>query len=238
MNIFVLEGFNDLVFVKALLEFHFDKERVPTAHDTHFQRGIASLMKMLRNPREYRYIKTSFGVIVYGDNGKQNVISKVLPRLVRDLLGKIPEEIRLLTILDEDGVPLSQTLRKICKEITNRRIPDARIQNSTSNEILIVSTANDNYKIRIRVYLIPQSLEKQIVSQSVHFTEVHQKYGTLLEDDPHDALENIAGIIGITKDELIGKSVKEEWFREELWYTNLLKEIEDFFCFERREKNE
>jgi len=237
MNVFVLEGFNDLIFIKTLLEYHFNKSRFPTPHDIKFKKGINRLIKMLRDPREYNYIKTSFGVIVYGDNGKQNVISKVLPRLILDLLGKIPDELRFLTILDEDDVPLSQTLRKIHKELVDRCIPDAEIQDRTSNEILIVSLANDRYKIQIRVNLIPKSLEKQIVIQSLRFINLNlpnKEYKKLLEDDPHDALENIANMKSITKDELIKKSVKDKWFEDNSWYISILREIEDFFCFKRK----
>ena len=231
MNVFILEGIIDVVFVKSLLEHHFSVGTVPTAHDKKFQRGINILRRKLLNPKEYHYIKTNFGIIVYGDNGKQTIIYKVLPRIVQDMMGKIPEELKFLVILDEDGVPLNKTIEKIQKEIISRAIPNTKIQplGDSPNELSIVSTVDESYKLRIHVYLIPYSLERQIVSKGVDFIRIPSRNrGELLNDDPHNALEKIAETMKVSKDELIQRSVTEKWFEAEPWYNNLLAVIERF----------
>lgn len=231
MNVLILEGIIDVVFVRSLLEHHFSVDTVPTAHDKKFQRGINILRRMLLNPKEYHYIKTNFGIIVYGDNGKQTIIYKVLPRIVQDMMGKIPEELKFLVILDEDGVPLNETIEKIQKEITSRALPNTKILPSRDlpNEFSIVSTVDESYKLRIHVHLIPHSLERQIVSKGINFIRISSRSrDKLLDDDPHSALEKIAKEMKVSKDKLIKISITEKWFEAEPWYNDLLDVIREF----------
>lgn len=158
MKVFVLEGSNDVIFIKSILNHYFNEAVVPTAYDKNLKKGIKELMRKLRDNSEYHYLKANFGFIVYGDNGKQNIISKVLPRLCYDLLGKSPpEQAELLAILDEGGNPLKNTLTKIKKEITNRRVPDSEMPDVSNDCFKIQLQSDKSYWILVKVYLIPKT---------------------------------------------------------------------------------
>ncbi|WP_456396057.1 hypothetical protein [Thermococcus sp.] len=229
MKVFVLEGHNDIIVMDTILRKYFSIEKFPRAHDREFRRSINILRQKLLNQKEYHWIKTNFGFIVYGDNGKQTLISKVLPRLVSDIIGKIAEPVELFVILDEDGIPLQRTTEDIYQKLQKRRILYAQISFLSQNEVIIKSSLDSRYQIIIRVHLIPESLEKQLVKCITSKINLPpKKRADLLNMGPHEALNDIAGMLGTSRDTLIRNVVIHYRFCEYEWFHTLLAEIQHF----------
>lgn len=229
VKVFVLEGHNDIIVMDTILREYFSFEKFPQAHDREFKRSINILRQKLLNQREYHWIKTNFGFIVYGDNGKQTLINKVLPRLVSDIIGKIAEPVKLFVILDEDGTPLQKTTEDIRQKLQKRRIPYAQVSLLSQNEVVIKSSIDSRYQIAIRVHLIPESLEKQLVKCiTSKINLLPKKKSDLLNMDPHEALKDIAGMLGTSRDDLIRDVVMHYKFCEYEWFLTLITEIQRF----------
>jgi len=231
MKIFVLEGPNDVVFIESILHHIFEKPDIPKASNNNLQKSIKILMSKLRDSNEYHYLKNEFGIIIYGDNGKNNVISKVIPRLCYDLIGKDPpKQIDFLVILDENGESLSDIMVRIREKIINKDIPDSEVLNINRDNIKVQFNSDISYWIYIRVCLIPRSLEYQIIHKAVKTIKSISKrrQRKLLNSKEDDAFKEIADLIGVSKEELIRRSVFDNWFSGNEWYDGIIRKIRDF----------
>ena len=229
MKVFVLEGHNDMIFMETILREYFSFEEFPKTHDREFQRSINVLRRRLLNQKEYRSIKTSFGFIVYGDNGKQTIINKVLPRLVSDIIGKIPDPVELFVVLDKDGTPLKKTVNTIYKNLKEKRISHTDVSILSKDRIVVKSSIDSRYQVIIRVYLIPESLEKQLVKCALSEIKLSsKKKRDLLSMDPHDALREISGMLNMAQDDIIGGIVVRRRFCRYEWFLEFIAEIKQF----------
>jgi|Deesub1362B_J571_1020462.scaffolds.fasta_scaffold03992_4 hypothetical protein len=233
MKIFVLEGPNDVVFIESILNHHFKKTNIPKASNNkiNLRKSIKTLMSKLRDSKEYNYLKNEFGIIIYGDNGKDNVISKVIPRLCYDLIGKNPpKQIEFLVVLDEDGEPLSNIMVRIKEEIINRNMPDSEVLDINSSNIKVQFNSDDSYWIYIRVCLIPHSLEYQIIHKAIE-TKISlskRQQRKLLNSKEDEALREIANLLDVSKEELFRLSVFDGWFLGSEWYDGIIQKIGNF----------
>lgn len=248
MNLFVLEGPIDAIFVKTILCWHFgrtfNKQNIRNVIVDDFnkriprKRGVNILKEYLTTNYYYFYIKeTLYGLIIYGDNGRKTIIELVLPTLVFDIIQNTPEpnELRLFTILDEDGRQLNSTIDEIFSKLDNQlarkgwndKYNIGLIQ--MDKTIKVTAIRDTRYSIVIKVFQIPSSLEIQLVHRGVQKLRISRKQKQkLLKIDPHEALRQIADLVGINRDKLIEKSVLDQWFIGEEWYKNLLNEISTF----------
>ena len=226
MNVIILEGHNDLIFIETLFNKIFKMHRF-VKYDHKKGRGYREMMESILNENRYHYLKENFGFIIYGDNGKTTVISKIIPRFTYDVIRKIPEKLTVLVILDENGTPLHYTIKQICKNIKSKNIPHANI--SCGRTIYVSSDIDSSYAIELKVYFISQSLEKNLVAASLEHIKIKQiQKEKLMHEDPHKALNQIAMMLGVSKDDLIRKSIIGGWFNDSSWFTELtdnLKEI-------------
>ena len=186
------------------------------------------MMESILNKKRYRYLKENFGFIVYGNNGKATVISKILPRFAYDVIRKVPEKLALFIILDEDGTPLSQTLTQICKSIKAKKIPHVNVV--CRDTIYLFSEVDNRYSIELKIFLIPISLEKNLVNTAIEHVKITQKQKEkVLREDPHEALQQLSQLFEISKNDLIRKSVEKDWFNKSPWFIKLISELKDFF---------
>lgn len=236
MNVLVLEGLNDVAFFKAFLNKHFSKNIFPSFVDKTnkkgFKKAINELRKLLLNNNYYKYVKANFGLIAYGNNGKINIIRKVLPRLVQDILGKVRDELKFFVVLDENGDTISNTVMNVEKEIKKKSIPFSEIRRISNDKLCVVSTKDAEYRIIIQLFLIPKSLEIQVrdkclekIGNQLSKTRRQQ----LVMKPPHKALEQLADIMNLgNKESLIKHSVNKNWFDDEEWYRELLNKFSSF----------
>ena len=127
MNVFILEGINDVIFFETLLKLHFKKSNIPKAHGIQFRKGIDKVRRILLG-RNYNYIKTNVDLMIYGDNGRPNIINKALPRLVEDTIGRIPDVLKFFTVLDADRFSDEETLDLIENKLKEKNIPFSEIK--------------------------------------------------------------------------------------------------------------
>ena len=228
MEMIILEGHNDLIFIETISDKIFNISKFLRYSD---KKGYVNMMGSILNENKYQYLKENFGFIIYGDNGKTTVVSKIIPRFTYDVIRKIPEKLTVFTILDEDGTPLDYTIKQICKNIKYRNIPHVNI--SCERVIYISSDIDDSYAIEFNLYLIPQSLEKNLVAASLEHIKIKQiQKEKLMHEDPHKALNQLAMILGISKDDLIRKSIREGWFNDSPWFTELIDNLEKILQIE------
>jgi len=210
MWIIVVEGLRDVTFISEIIKRN-SSERVPAIYSRTPKESIRKLIRLLRTSSDYHYYQKQFGFIVYGDNGRPNVINKVLPRLCNDLLGKDPpKHIKLFTILDDDGISHEEIMEAIKEKV--RSIPHSRFVVMGKVDFGILDSADDTYRIDVSVFFIPLSLERQI-----------QKKGREITGCKDGDLGSLAELKKCgTVDELIRKVVDEGWFDNEKWYRELV----------------
>lgn len=242
MITFVSEGLNDAIFVSAILEHYFDVKIeenknmiVDKPHLLTVKRGVNVLKNYLTTKHYFLNIKKTFcGLMVYGNNGKKTVINHVIPTLVFDIIERLPQpEILKLFVLLDSKIKCNeiQRIQHILKEkLRNNLSWQSRyvITCSGKNEIKIEPTSDPRYSIIVKVYLIPLSLEDQLVKKAKTIYKNRVKF---CESNVHRMLEKIAEEIDLPKTEFIKKSVYEKWFINEYWYTRLLEEIKRFCEF-------
>ncbi len=232
MKVFVLEGHNDIIFMETILREYFSLEEFPKTHDREFQRSINILRRRLLNQKEYHWIKTNFGFMVYGDNGRRTIINKVLPRLVSDIIGKIADPVELFVVLDEDEKPLQKTIKVIYQKLQEKQIPYTDVSLLPEDKIVVKSSIDSRYQMVIKIYLIPESLEKQLVKCALSEIKLPSRKKTdLLSMDPHDALREIADILDMPRDDIIRDIVVRHGFCEYEWFLEFITEINQFLDF-------
>ncbi len=218
------EGPNDKVFVKeVLLYIGVDNSKL-------------YVFKNLRDHREnFRYFhkkllqETSFlqdKISVFGDNGKSNLLNKMVPRIVTDFMVK--GDIKAFILLDKDGNTYDDIVNKVSQNIENigKRMQKLNIKPKKSGNN-IVNITSSSFSANCQIFLIPKSLEKQIVEKAFENNRNFKKY--IKNIDPHDAMKYIGEKLGITRDELIQKAVREEWFKNTRWFKSLIRQLKKFF---------
>jgi hypothetical protein len=240
MIIYIGEGENDAIFISSVLEKHFDikKENLENCQFIVIddnkkiikkKMGINVIHDYLTKEYGFNFIKSTYNLLIYGDNGRPTVIDKILPKML-DIIGNTPEptNIKILCILDEGGINLNITIQEIInklKDRANNRSDEFIIINNKDN--ITLQTKDDcRYSIDIHVFQIPDSLEVKIVRKGVDVFNVRGKQRKrLLNNDPHDSLNEIAKNNNLTKEQLIEKSVFEDWFINDSWYQDLINKI-------------
>ena len=182
---------------------------------------MRKLQEILRKPD---YYIDNYDVVIYADNGKQVLESKVIPRIVRDALGvrRNPPPPEFVMILDEDEEPLDKTLERIKKNIESWRINASEIKIVSRDSIHAVSTKDERYGLSFAFFLIPNSLEIKITRKALERRLV-QKYQNTKQ---HGRLKELATKMGIGKEELIRLTIRDGWFDDEDWFKDLKKKIE------------
>ena len=216
------EGPNDKVFVKdVLLYIGMDNSKLYVFknlrdHRENFRHFHKKLLQ------ETRFLQDK--ISVFGDNGKSNLLNKMIPRIVTDFIVK--GNLKAFILLDKNGHSYDAIINKVSQNIANtvNRMPKLNITLNKSDNNIINITSSSFYTY-CQIFLIPKSLEKQIVEKAFESNRNFKKYQNI---DPHDAMKYISEELGISKDELIQKAVREEWFKNTRWFKSLIKQLENF----------
>jgi hypothetical protein len=110
MKLIACEGICDAKFIKSIIDnFGFSALTVFDREYGIDKRGYKKLQKIfLYSPS---HIFQSYNAVIYGDNGKRVFISKIIPHLVYDFIGK--SDIDVLIVIDDDGISHGELLNSI-----------------------------------------------------------------------------------------------------------------------------
>ena len=126
--------------------------------------------------------------------------------------------------LNKQKTKISELINKLKNRANNRS--DEFIIINNEDHITLQTNDDCRYSIDIHVFQIPDSLEVKIVRKGVDVFNVRGKQRKrLLNNDPHDSLNEIAKNNNLTKEQLIEKSVFEDWFINDSWYQDLINKI-------------
>ena len=176
-------------------------------------------------------------IIIYGDNGKLTISDLIIPRLVLEIVGIRPDNFSFIVILDSDGELDTERLKKVKGNIDQflqaKRRTNYNHSVDEQNVCILLSSNNDTrYIVKFRFFLIPVSFERQLITKAVENCRsvISQNRRKHLQDmDPHIALNEIAKALKISKEELIRKSVNENWFGNEDWFKKMISMISESF---------
>jgi len=209
------EGKHDAWFFDEVFR-DFEPERVYTLSSNE----MAKLQRALGN---YHYLRTKFSIIVYGDNGRYDLIHKVLPRVIVDTLGKIPEVLNIVVIADEDNSKYEELFELLKKKIIETLKDKNKFQlpptYDETEEYLQIFYPRRKGCLKVRFFTIPQSLELQIATKAIKY---HSEPDEILEESPHEVLRQIAlKYYNKNEEDLVRKSV--DWLRDEEWLKTIVK---------------
>lgn len=174
--------------------------------------------------REFYYEQRS--CIILSDNGHE-LVNKYIPILIRDLFAKRVLNLHFLVLKDsDDSQPLELLNQYHCYlegVLRSKQMDDFLLDLNTSEKIIsVISQTDCRISISFHFLFMPQSFEIIFVNKSIVKSQKIKK----VSSDPHKALNDIAHHLGFDdKESLIRHSVKEKWFNDEEWYTNLLSSI-------------
>jgi len=177
------------------------------------------------------YHSTQRSYIILSDNGHE-LMSKYLPK-VMDFFGTRRLNLHYIVLKDADYCKPADLLAQYCEGMnhilkTKKRGGITIRQEQADHTISMISESDDRFSFHFHFVFIPQSLEETIVAKSLEMNRSCIRGGTAgVSTDPHKALNDIARHLDLDdKEALIRHSVKEQWFSDEDWYTDLLSSIQ------------
>jgi hypothetical protein len=223
MKLIVCEGKHDAEFIKAVIDQHFGCPNCVVSDEGYGRRtrGYKKLQELLLH--NFDYTSKTFSVIVYGDNGRQTLINKVIPHLAFDLFRKVT--VQILVVVDDDGAQHTQIVESIKCSISRKFGNLARVSVVTTKIEILSRATND--KMIIECFFIPRSLEIQVVEAFIPLIP-KKKAQKLHGLSPHEAVNKIAEFLGVKMIELFRKVVEDGLLTDKDWYSNFKRKIESF----------
>jgi hypothetical protein len=182
------------------------------------------------------YYRDYYECVIYGEGGKRNLFTRVLLRFIQEVFGKQDNSHLFFIVIDADGAEISILFDNYCDSI--RSLISSRKISRYSFELLrkhscfdFYSPKDDRYHCLVKTIHIPISLESEILKKGLEKIRNNRSRITQeLQAMPiHDAIQRLAQIMGISKEELICRSIDDDWFKDETWFIHMCKELEDFF---------
>lgn len=217
--VILCEGEHDAWFFKEIMGKNFSNDQIYTILDNRMDK----LQKILGE--NFSYIRTKYSLIIYGDNGRDPLIEKVLPRVMVDTLGKITVNIYLLLIVDDDGVgydklkiSVSDKLSSISRDRSKfNPLPEL---NQNGERFILRHPRTQGY-IEVIFRNVPGSLEGQIVRKAIEI-KYPNEIRTLQKYGPDRTFDHLASkYYGDDKKSLIRESVN--WLENEKWIQSILE---------------
>lgn len=220
MNIIICEGKNDAWFFDEIMKTHF-ADRMYTFYKDNNKNHLDKLQEMFGGTC-YTYIKKQYSLIIYGDGGKHS-ITTALNRVVSETLGKNNDEISIILIRDEDGVPYDQLhtslyeiLEAYSKDKTKFTTYFPKLEQN--NGLFVLNHPKSRGILKVALSTVPNSLEKQIASKTVEFKNCKDR--KIPKSDSHEALDFLADkYYSGDKQMLIRES--STWLSNEAWVSNV-----------------
>lgn len=203
----------------------FDQVSIEKKIKTHVARDINKYLE-LASPMCSHYLKMDKPLIILGDNGKLDACNKYLTRIIKNKLGRYEEDLFIFYIIDSDYSPDIILINKI-SEILN----SLRSENAFMNKIVIEKDNNEftlkhpaaPHKIVIRVFTVPESLEKRVMEYYCNKLRINKR-----EQSPHDLIDNIARKYYQNDREKMFREMAEKNVTEE-WIAKIFENIQAIF---------
>lgn len=168
--------------------------------------------------------------IILSDNGHE-LMDKYVPAIM-GFFGTRIMNVHFVIMKDADysdpAYLLTTYSESMSRLLQTKRRRDISIEHDPADRIIsMVSDRDDRFSFHFHFIFIPQSLEKAIVEKSLEMYRSFSRSGTaIVSEDPHKALNDIACHQGFhDKEALIRHAVRERWFRDEDWYTELIRRM-------------
>lgn len=176
----------------------------------------------LASPICARFLKINKPLIILGDNGRVDACNKYLSRIIKNKLGKFEEDILIFYIIDSDYSSDLILIEKVTEILDFLRSENAFMKKiiieKNNNEFIIKHPATQ-YKIIVRVFTIPESLEKKAMEYFCNKYKISNR-----EQSPHDLINNVARKYYQNSREMMFREMADKSLAEE-WIMKIFEEI-------------
>ena len=183
------------------------------------------------------YYKDGYECVIYGEGGKKQLFNRVMIPFVGEVFGKKDFSENCLdhhffVVIDADGVNVATLYKKYCDIIQHTiksknisRYSCKKAQFNPSYEFF--SPIDSRNRCLVTAFHIPVSLEEELRQKGIGRLEKNRSKisADLLSMPVHDAMTELSKIHGISKKELVQKSVREGWFDDIPWYKEICKQL-------------
>ncbi len=216
MSFYVLsEGKFDKIFLNTIMEI------IGVTFCSIYDDTTKTLQKTSRDYYQ------NYQFILFADNGRLNLYSKVLPRFVKTFFDKtFIQPIQVIFVVDNDDADESELNTVLHNHLSslNSLIPGLTTEVHTNENVVKIRLINESYaRIIIKAFYIPHSLEHQIVWAGLKTHHNNKLIKEVFEKDPHTGLDLFSLALSCSVEETIKKSILNNWLIDHSWYQDLLK---------------
>lgn len=203
----------------------FDQVSIEKSIKTHIARDINKYLE-LASPMCSYYLKIDKPLIILGDNGKFDACNKYLSRIIKNKLGKYEEDIFIFYVIDSDYSPDFILINNVFETLES-----LRSENAFMNKIVIEKYNNEfilkhpvaPHKIVVRVFTVPESLEKKAMEYYCNKFRIRDR-----EQSPHDLIDNVARKHYQNDREKMFREMAENNVTDE-WIEKIFEDIQSLF---------
>jgi len=227
--VLLCEGTNDVIFLKEVLRTYCGFSSYSIEEKAG---GFNKLTRILKTESTFKDLEEKYQAIIYGDRGKENLI-RIIPNFIYLFTGTVLVNFNTLVVLDDDHIEAQKILEKVIKRIHCRDLREINISQRVLSERLLlveaVSAVDDRYRLEMRIFLIPGSLEERLCHLFVEALPRRNRLrNNLVNMSPHKCLDEIIsrGICSVSsKEDLIKLLIDKKLLDNEPWFQQLLKEL-------------
>ncbi len=180
---------------------------------SYLNNDMGKLLEIVARPRG-GWIRKKQSTFIFGDNGKDDLKQKVIPRIIRDLSGRA-RDLSLVVLHDSDGVAFQPLVRSIMTPLSH--LQSECLRRGISFGVFEIQRPDPSYTIHVTIVIIPMSLEAVVASAG------EERYGIRLDgNSPHGRLRHLMEELDERcEPELMVRAVQEGWLEDEDWYRTL-----------------
>jgi len=189
-------------------------------------------MREAQNTFQDTWYRDNYLFFIFSDTNRFKIRTSVLPSFITQTLGRYTYDIVIFD--DDDGADKRKSLEDIIQclkdTLTSRKFGYWKIlRTGDFFSFQAIPEKDTRFLINIKVIFVPESLEILLVRKTLdknsHIFSAPEKRSILKRTDIHDAFEKCAKKMGLTRSELINKSVQEMWFGDDDWYKEITRHL-------------
>ncbi|MBP1909796.1 hypothetical protein [Methanolobus bombayensis] len=150
------EGLHDIWFFDELSQKQGLKPRK-------VHRDLSKFQELVGKCSRYIMEQEDNPLIILGDDGREGVFGTYLKRAVKELVGKHPENITIIVVVDDDHRPLEKHMDNIQKTLDELKSSSSYLRTvgiAVENNVFTISHPKNQYNVNVEIYTIPDSLER------------------------------------------------------------------------------